>query len=28
LPRFIKVMPVDYRAALKEIQAQQASATA
>jgi glutamate synthase (NADPH/NADH) large chain len=25
LPRFIKVMPVDYRAALKEIQAQQAS---
>ena len=28
LPRFVKVMPVDYRAALKEIQAQQASATA
>ena len=28
LPRFIKVMPVDYRAALKEIQAEQASATA
>ncbi len=25
LPRFIKVMPVDYRAALKEIQAKQAS---
>jgi glutamate synthase (NADPH/NADH) large chain len=28
LPRFLKVMPVDYRAALKEIQAVQASATA
>ncbi|MDD2659065.1 MAG: glutamate synthase large subunit [Methylococcales bacterium] len=28
LPRFIKVMPVDYRAALKQIQAKQASATA
>ncbi|MDD5460727.1 MAG: glutamate synthase large subunit [Methylococcales bacterium] len=28
LPRFIKVMPVDYRAALKEIQAQQAAAIA
>jgi len=25
LPRFIKVMPVDYRAALKEIQAKQVS---
>jgi glutamate synthase (NADPH/NADH) large chain len=25
LPRFIKVMPVDYRAALKQIQAEQAS---
>ena len=25
LPRFVKVMPVDYRAALKEIQAKQAS---
>ena len=24
LPRFVKVMPVDYRAALKEIQAKQA----
>lgn len=28
LPRFVKVMPVDYRAALKQIQAAQASATA
>jgi glutamate synthase (NADPH/NADH) large chain len=27
LPRFVKVMPVDYRAALKEIQAQQATAS-
>ncbi len=27
LPRFIKVMPVDYRAALKQIQAEQATAT-
>ena len=27
LPRFIKVMPVDYRDALKQIQAEQASAT-
>ncbi len=27
LPRFIKVMPVDYRAALKQIKAEQASAT-
>ena len=27
LPRFIKVMPVDYRAALKQIQAEQASIT-
>ena len=28
LPLFVKVMPVDYRAALKQIQAEQASATA
>jgi glutamate synthase (NADPH/NADH) large chain len=28
LPRFVKVMPVDYREALKQIQAEQASATA
>ncbi|MCX7097588.1 MAG: glutamate synthase large subunit [Methylococcales bacterium] len=28
LPRFVKVMPVDYRAALKQIQAEQASAAA
>jgi glutamate synthase (NADPH/NADH) large chain len=28
LPRFVKVMPVDYRAALKQIQEEQASATA
>jgi glutamate synthase (NADPH/NADH) large chain len=28
LPRFVKVMPVDYREALKKIQAAQASATA
>ncbi|MGZ8215064.1 MAG: glutamate synthase large subunit, partial [Methylosarcina sp.] len=28
LPRFVKVMPVDYREALKQIQALQASATA
>jgi glutamate synthase (NADPH/NADH) large chain len=27
LPRFIKVMPVDYRAALKQIQAEQATAS-
>jgi glutamate synthase (NADPH/NADH) large chain len=27
LPRFIKVMPVDYRAALKQIQAEQAAAS-
>ncbi|MFA5920895.1 MAG: glutamate synthase large subunit [Methylococcaceae bacterium] len=27
LPRFVKVMPVDYRAALKEIQAQQTTAS-
>jgi len=27
LPRFVKVMPVDYREALKQIQAEQASAT-
>ena len=27
LPRFIKVMPVDYRAALKQIQAEQATTT-
>jgi glutamate synthase (NADPH/NADH) large chain len=28
LPRFVKVMPVDYRAALKQIQAEQALASA
>jgi glutamate synthase (NADPH/NADH) large chain len=28
LPRFVKVMPVDYREALKQIQAEQASAAA